>query len=79
MIVSEARRPVLDHLGMHYRRTFADQWEFVRFAEEPKLGLDCTTPPKRAAPTAPAQPLRRFPRRLDRPRVWQIFREGFLR
>ena len=30
-----------------HRRTFADQWEFVRFAEEQQLGLDFTTPPKR--------------------------------
>jgi hypothetical protein len=38
---------VLDHLGIRHRRTFADQWEFVRFAEQQRLGLDFTTPPKR--------------------------------
>jgi hypothetical protein len=45
--VGEARRLVLDQLQRHYRRPFADQWEFVRFATEHNLGLDLTTPPKR--------------------------------
>jgi tRNA A-37 threonylcarbamoyl transferase component Bud32 len=45
--IPEARRVVLDQLGNRYRRTFANQWEFVRFAEEQKLGLDFTSPPKR--------------------------------
>jgi tRNA A-37 threonylcarbamoyl transferase component Bud32 len=45
--VGDARRIVLDHLGNRYKRTFADQWEFVRFAEEKKLDLDFATPPKR--------------------------------
>jgi hypothetical protein len=45
--VGEARRAVLDHLGTRYGRHFADQWEFVRFAEEQNLGLAFTTPPRR--------------------------------
>jgi tRNA A-37 threonylcarbamoyl transferase component Bud32 len=58
LCVNEARRVVLDHLGTRYKRTFADQWEFVRFAEEQKLGLDLTTPPKRpeAVATTAAKP-----------------------
>jgi hypothetical protein len=50
--VGEARRVVLDQLGNRYHRTFADVWEFVRFAEEQKLGLDLTSPPKRPAALA---------------------------
>jgi hypothetical protein len=46
-IVGAARRAVLDQLGNRYHRTFADQWEFVRYAREQRLGLDFTTPPKR--------------------------------
>jgi hypothetical protein len=42
-----ARRIILDQLGNRYHRTFADVWQFVRFAEEQKLGLDFTTPPQR--------------------------------
>ncbi len=45
--VGQVRHLVLDHLGNRYRRRFADQWEFVRFAEEQNLGLDFTTSPKR--------------------------------
>jgi hypothetical protein len=45
----EIRNVVLKHLGNRYGRTFADQWEFVRYAEEHHLGLDFTTPPKRPA------------------------------
>jgi hypothetical protein len=45
--VGAAQRIVLDHLGNRYHRTFADQWEFVRFAEEQKLDLDITSPPQR--------------------------------
>jgi len=44
LCVGEARRMVLVQLGIQHGRTFADQWEFVRFAEEQKLGLDFTTP-----------------------------------
>jgi tRNA A-37 threonylcarbamoyl transferase component Bud32 len=52
LCVGEARRAVLDVLAERYHRPFADQWEFVRFAEEQKLGLDFTSPPKR--PTTPS-------------------------
>jgi hypothetical protein len=45
--VGEARRVVLDHLGNRYKRHFADQWEFVRFAKEQKLDLDFTSPAQR--------------------------------
>jgi hypothetical protein len=47
MCVGEGRRAVLDALGVRYKRTFSDQWDFVRFATERKLGLDFTTPPQR--------------------------------
>jgi serine/threonine-protein kinase len=50
--VGQARRTILDQLENRYRGTFADHWAFVRFAEEQKLGLDFTTPPKR--PVLPA-------------------------
>src|SRR5262249_28323738 len=43
LCVGEARRVVLDQLGRRYSRRFADQWEFVRFAEKQKLGLDFTS------------------------------------
>ena len=45
--IGKARRVVLDQLGNRYRRTFADVWEFVRFAKEQNLDLDFTTPPQR--------------------------------
>jgi hypothetical protein len=45
--VGEARRLVLGQLARHYQRPFADQWDFVRFAQQQKLGLDFTTPPHR--------------------------------
>jgi hypothetical protein len=47
LCVGEARRAVLDQLGIQHQRTFADLWEFVHYAEEKKLGLDFTSPPKR--------------------------------
>jgi serine/threonine protein kinase len=47
LCVGSARRCVLDELGVRHQRRFPDQWEFVRFAQEQKLGLDFTTPPKR--------------------------------
>ena len=43
----EARRIVLNQLGSCYGRRFEDQWDFVRFAEEQKLGLDFTRRPQR--------------------------------
>jgi hypothetical protein len=45
--VGEARRVVLDELGSRYDRHFEDQWDFVRFAEEQKLGLDFSSPVQR--------------------------------
>jgi hypothetical protein len=50
--VGRARRVILDQLENRYRRPFADQWAFVRFAKEQKLGLDFTSPPQR--PVLPA-------------------------
>jgi hypothetical protein len=52
LCVGPARRVVLDQLAEHYRRPFADHWEFVRFAREQNLGLDFTAPARR--PEAPA-------------------------
>jgi hypothetical protein len=45
--VGPARRIILDWLEVRYGRRFADQWEFVHFAQEEHLGLDFTRPPKR--------------------------------
>jgi hypothetical protein len=42
-----ARRVILDQLEHRYNRKFPDHWAFVRFAQEQKLGLDFTSPPKR--------------------------------
>src|SRR5262249_38890018 len=52
LCVGEARRLVLAQLARHYQRPFADQWAFVRFAQQKKLGLDFTTPPQRLVPPA---------------------------
>jgi hypothetical protein len=52
----EVRRLVLDQLGNRYRRTFADVWEFVGFAQEQRLDLDFTTPPQRPEPATAAKP-----------------------
>jgi hypothetical protein len=38
---------VLKHLGNRYSLVFANQREFVRFAQEQHLDLDLTSPPKR--------------------------------
>jgi hypothetical protein len=46
LCVGEARRLVLQQLGRHYGRTFPDQWEFARFAEEKQLDLDLLSPPR---------------------------------
>jgi hypothetical protein len=43
---SEVGRVVLDQLGNRYRRSFADRWDFVRFAHERQLGLKFTSPPQ---------------------------------
>jgi hypothetical protein len=45
----QARQIVLKHLGNRYGRTFANHWEFVRYAKEQQPDLDFTTPPKRPA------------------------------
>jgi hypothetical protein len=47
LCVDQARRVVLEQLERRYRRTFANHWEFVRFAQQQNLGLDFTTPPRR--------------------------------
>jgi tRNA A-37 threonylcarbamoyl transferase component Bud32 len=58
LCVAEAQRVLLDRLEDRYGRKFADQWEFVRFATEQRLGLDFTTPPQRPEPAPPIQPKR---------------------
>jgi hypothetical protein len=45
--IGEARRVILDHLGKRYHRTFADVWEFVRFAKENLPDIDLLSPPQR--------------------------------
>jgi hypothetical protein len=49
LCVGEARQVVLGQLARHYGRPFADQWDFARFAEEQRLGLDLLGPPPRLA------------------------------
>jgi serine/threonine protein kinase len=46
--VGKARRLVLDRLARHGYRPFADQWDFVDYVHQRKLGLDLTTPPARS-------------------------------
>ncbi|MCI0460775.1 MAG: hypothetical protein L0Z62_27815 [Gemmataceae bacterium] len=53
LCVGEVRRVVLDQLANRYGRPFADHWEFVRFAEQQRLGLDFTTAPRRPTFAAP--------------------------
>jgi hypothetical protein len=48
--IGEARRAVLDALELTYQRSFADQWEFVAYAEKHQPELDLLTPPKRSDP-----------------------------
>jgi hypothetical protein len=55
LCVGAARRVVLDVLGMHYQRRFADQWDFVHFATDQHLGFDFTTSTKPPEPTGPAR------------------------
>jgi hypothetical protein len=45
--VGPFREEVLRQLGNKYNRSFADQWEFVDFAEKHLPDVDLTTPPKR--------------------------------
>jgi hypothetical protein len=47
--VGEARTVVLEMLGQRYHRTFADQWEFVDYAEKHLPEIDLKSPPKRPA------------------------------
>jgi hypothetical protein len=49
LFVGPARRRALDRLQRHFSRRFADQWEFVRFANEHHRDLDLKTPPPRSA------------------------------
>jgi hypothetical protein len=56
LCVGEARRALLDQLGNRYGRRFADQWEFVRFANERDLGLDFNSPPQRPHATTATKP-----------------------
>jgi hypothetical protein len=44
--IGKIQRVVLDQLGNRYRCRFANVWEFVHYAEEHKLDLDLTSPPK---------------------------------
>jgi hypothetical protein len=46
LCIRESRRVVLAALGARYKRQFADDWDFVHFADQGKLGLDFTTPPQ---------------------------------
>jgi hypothetical protein len=50
LCVGAARRVILDRPEDRYQQHFADQWEFVRFATEQRLGLDFTSPPQRSEP-----------------------------
>jgi hypothetical protein len=45
--IGQARRVILQELENRYRCRFADQWAFVRYAQENDLGLDLTAPPQR--------------------------------
>jgi hypothetical protein len=47
-----ARRVILDLLEDRYQQRFVDHWDFVRYAEKQRLGLDFTTPPRRPEPAA---------------------------
>lgn len=58
--LGRARRAVLDHLGNRYGQTFANHWQFVRYAREHKLGLDFTTPPVRPDPKGLADRIRKI-------------------
>ena len=53
--VREVRRVILDQLGNRHGRRFDRHWDFVRYAQEQRLDLDFTTPPKR--PEAKLPPL----------------------
>jgi tRNA A-37 threonylcarbamoyl transferase component Bud32 len=62
LFIGEARRAVLDQLQNRYRRPFADQWEFVRFAREHLPDVDLDSPPQRPKSpdrSAPADGIKR--------------------
>ena len=46
LCVGSARRAILDQMEYHHRRSFADQWDFIRFGEEQNLGLDFKSQPQ---------------------------------
>ena len=45
--VREVRRVILNQLGNRFRRRFDTHWDFVRYAQQQRLNLDFTPPPKR--------------------------------
>ncbi len=45
--IGAMRRVILDQLGNRYRQRFETHWDFVRYAQQQRLDLDFTTPPKR--------------------------------
>jgi hypothetical protein len=51
--VREVRRVILDQLGNRYGRRFDTHWDFVRYAQQQRLKLDFTTPPKRPSRKLP--------------------------
>jgi hypothetical protein len=62
-----ARRVVLDHLANRYGRPFVNHWAFVRYANEHRLELDFTTPPKRPDQK---KAIERMLNMLDQPDQW---------
>jgi serine/threonine protein kinase len=46
-VVGTAREPFLKLLGERYHREFADEWEFVEYAEKYLPDVDLKSPPKR--------------------------------
>jgi hypothetical protein len=44
----EARVVILEQLSNRYKRPYADQWEFVEFAEKHLPDIDLKSPPKRS-------------------------------
>ncbi len=52
LFVGQARRVVLNQLENRYRRTLANQWDFVRFVQQQQLGLDFLSPPPQLGGTA---------------------------
>jgi hypothetical protein len=47
LCVGHMRRVILNKLEDRFRRKFADQWDFVRFTEKRRLGLNFTSTPLR--------------------------------